>query len=125
LLETWARTVEIVFALNRYRDEAGNLNYNYYTRDDGLNLNNYQILTIANENHYTSGGYDMIDNFNQRAVYRSTAFPADRVENYTIKELELALVGAKSWGQWRDNIESLFNNPTEIFLDELFNNWPN
>lgn len=124
LLETWAKTVEIVFALKRYRDDAGNPAYAHFTQDDGFNLNNYQRVRIADENHYTSGGYDMIDDFNQRAEY-SSSYPIDRVENYTLKQLEDALVGAKSWNQWRDNIKSKYSNSTEIHLDELFNNWPN
>ncbi|SHF55779.1 hypothetical protein SAMN05444483_101584 [Salegentibacter echinorum] len=125
LLETWAKTVEIIFALKRYRDDAGNPAYAYFTQDNGFNLNNYQRVRITDENHYTSGGYDMIDDFNQRAEYSSSSYPIDRVENYTLKQLEDALVGAKSWHQWRDNIKSKYSNSTEIHLDELFNNWPN
>ena len=33
------------------------------------------------------------------------------------------IVGARSWTQWRDNIKSRYANPTEEYLDELFNNW--
>ncbi|MDT0642187.1 hypothetical protein RM553_05010 [Zunongwangia sp. F363] len=124
LLETWAKTVEIVFALKRYRDDAGNPAYSYFTQSNGFNLSNYQRVRISEENHYTSGGYDMIDDFNQRVNYGS-AYPIDRVENYTIKQLESALIDAKSWLQWRDNIKSKYSNSTEIYLDELFNNWPN
>jgi len=124
LLETWARTVEISFAVKRYRDDANNLNYAYFTQDNGVNLNNFQILKISDDNHYTSGGYDMIDDFNQRFEYGSL-YPIDRVENYTISQLESALVDARYWTQWRDNIKSKYNNPTEIYLNELFNNWPN
>lgn len=50
-------------------------------------------------------------------------FPNDNVSGYTIKQLEDTLVGAKSWTQWRDNIRNRYNNPTEIYLDGLFNNW--
>jgi hypothetical protein len=42
-----------------------------------------------------------------------------------IKQLQDALVGAKSWAQWRDNIKNRYDNRTEIYLDELFNNWEN
>ncbi len=124
LLETWARTVEITFAVKRYRDDANNLDYAYFTQDNNVNLNNFQILKISDNNHYTSGGYDMTDDFNQRLEYGSL-YPIDRVENYTISQLENALVNARYWNQWRDNIKLKYNNSTEIFLDELFNNWSN
>jgi hypothetical protein len=39
------------------------------------------------------------------------------------KQLQDALIGARLWGQWKDNIKNKYDNPTEIFLDELFNNW--
>ena len=114
LLETWPTTVEILMTLDRYKTKFGNYNYSYRG-------NNLQHQTINYDNHYTTGGYDMIDNFNQRTY--STAYPIDRVNGYTLKQLQDALVGAKSWSQWRDNIKNKYDNPTEIYLDELFNNW--
>ena len=116
LLETWATTVELLFVLRRYRDEAGNSAYKYRN-------NNLQFLTIETENHYTSAGLDMIDDINQRALF-GVARPLDRVEGYTINQLENALIGARSWWEWRDQIRNNFNNPTEGFLNELFANWP-
>jgi hypothetical protein len=38
-------------------------------------------------------------------------------------QLQNSLVGASSWNEWRDNIKNRYDNPTEIYLDELFNNW--
>ena len=117
-LETWATTVEILFALNRYKDMFNQPNYEY-------NHRNFQRRTIngcGSCNFYTSAGYDMIDNINQRSVYGS-AFPLDRVRGYTVKQLEDGLRGAKSWTEWRNNIKARSNNSTENFIDELFNNW--
>jgi hypothetical protein len=114
-LETWATTVEILFALNRYRDMFNQPNYKY-------NLENFQFRKISDNNFYTSAGFDMIDNINQRNVYGS-AYPLDRVSGYTVKQLEDGLRGAKSWTEWRNNIKARHNNSTENFVDELFNNW--
>ena len=114
-LETWATTVEILFALNRYRDMFNQPNYKY-------NLENFQFRKISDNNFYTSAGYDMIDNINQRSVYGS-AYPLDRVNGYTVKQLEDGLRGAKSWTEWRNNIKARSNNSTESFVDQLFNNW--
>ncbi|MGB0769174.1 MAG: hypothetical protein ACPGPB_00310 [Flavobacteriaceae bacterium] len=128
-LETWASTVEIAFALNRYRDHFGQPDYEYTLLPNGFHLRNRQNQTIAYDNHYTSAGWDMIDNINQRTHLDfgngSTAYPIDRVSGYTIKQLEDALRGARSWWQWRDNIKNRYHNSTEQYLDELFNNWPN
>jgi hypothetical protein len=39
------------------------------------------------------------------------------------KQLQDALIGARLWNGWKDNIKNKYDNPTEIYLDELFNNW--
>jgi hypothetical protein len=114
LLETWPTTVEIMMTLDRYRTKFGNPTYQYKW--------NKQSLTIQDENHYTSGGFDMIDDFNQSVIF-DNRFPIDRVNGYTLKQLEQSLIGARHWGQWRDNVKNKYDNPTEQFVDELFNNW--
>lgn len=119
LLESWARAVEIVMTLDRYKTRFGNSNYSLYK----FRLtNNYQNQTISQNNHYTSGIYDMIDKFNQNQNYGGL-YPMDRVEGYNIKQLELGLIGARYWTAYKNNIANLCNNPTEIYLTELFNNW--
>lgn len=65
----------------------------------------------------------MIDDFNQRQFYNSVSYPIDRVNGYTLKQLEQSLIGAKYWNEWRDNLKNKYDNPTEQFVDELFNNW--
>ena len=134
LLETWATTVEIMMTLHRYRTQFGNPNYSVYSAVPG----NFQRETIANENHYTSGGFDMIDDFNQRIIrdalgniilgsngmpLQNVNLPIDNVNGYTLKQLQDALIGARLWNGWRDNIKNRYNNPTAVHLDELFNNW--
>lgn len=119
LLETWPTTVEIMMTLDRYRTKFNVPNYSVY---QNTSLNNNQRITIAAENHYTSGGFDMIDDFNQSVIFNNQ-FPIDRVNGYTLKQLEQSLIGARYWSQWKDNVKNKYDNPTEIFLDELFNNW--
>jgi hypothetical protein len=112
LLDTWATTVEIMFALKIYKEDSNQLDYSY------RNSTNYQNLMISDEIHYTSGGYDMIDTINQRDDpnfgNQSQAYPIDRVSGYTLKELEGALDGARSWYQWRDNIKNKYTNPPKF-----------
>ena len=116
LMETWAQTVETVFVLNRYRDDAGTPDYEYL-------LNNFQKQTIVADNHYTSAGLDLMDDINQNIVYLFGGIrPVDNVEGFNINQLEDALIGAKSWHQWRDNLKNTIPDMSDE-LDELFANW--
>ncbi|OOV28884.1 hypothetical protein BXU11_02795 [Flavobacterium sp. LM5] len=121
LLETWPTTVEIVMALDRYKTKFGVSNYEYGIVGNIINSGNRQFFSILDDNHYTSAGYDMLDYFNQRSF--GYGYPVDNVSGYNINQLQGALIGASSWNEWRDNIKNRNNNPTEIYLDELFNNW--
>lgn len=47
-------------------------------------------------------------------------FPVDHVSGYSLTQLEAALSNANGMGQWKHNIKSQNNNPTEMYLDELF-----
>lgn len=120
-METWATTVETLFTVNRYRNLYGNPNYSYLD-------NNFQNTNILDDIHYTSAGIDMIEGnygfppFNQGAG--NDLEPDDRVDNFTIEQLEQALSGARSWNQWRDNLFSQNDgNNTRDNLNELFENW--
>jgi len=62
-----------------------------------------------------------MNNDNQSSLYPNT--PIDNVSGYSIRQLENALRGSDVWGEWKDRIKGLYNNPTENNLDELFNNW--
>jgi hypothetical protein len=119
-METWAITVETVLTLERYSNVLKRPGFIY--RD--LNLQFRQIAFSGNNNYYTSAGFDMIDDINQRTIY-GNLYPIDRVSGYNILQLQAALIGAKSWWEWRDNIKNKYNNPSEGNLDELFNNWTN
>jgi len=122
LLESWPTAVEILMTLERYRVRFNLQNYAVY-QNPTLDYRNYQNRTIATENLYTSGVYDMVDNLNQRRIFGG-AYPIDQVSGYTIKELENALSGARYWNDYRDRIKAMYpNNPTRPFLDELFANW--
>lgn len=122
LLETWPTTVEIAMTLDRYKTKFSVFSYEYQKRSPNSNSGNRQLYTINEENHYTSAGFDMIDSYNQREFY-GFSYPIDRVNGYSIKQLQDALVKANYWTQWRDNIKNKYDNPTELYLDELFNNW--
>ena len=47
----------------------------------------------------------------------------DNVTGYTIRQIEDALDGQRTWDGWRDNIKSRYNNGTRDNLDALFDYW--
>ena len=76
------------------------------------------------ESKYTALVIDLMDNYNQRAVWGINR-PVDNVSGYTIEQIENAIKGAKTLEKWRDNLRDKYDNPTENNLDELFNNYIN
>lgn len=130
LMETWAHTIELIFVYHRYRNKYNKVDYGYtkttttydysYSSDSRryrTERSNYTII-------YTSAGMDMIDSENQRVdSSNNISYTQDRVNGYTINQLERAMINATSWDEWKSNLKSLYNNPTEKYLDELFANW--
>ncbi|WP_278995805.1 hypothetical protein [Alistipes finegoldii] len=47
----------------------------------------------------------------------------DKVEGYTIAQIETALIGCNTWNKWRDNIKGKYDNKTKQYVDELFATW--
>ena len=115
VMETWATTVEIVLTNLRYKSYLGNSSFVYYYQ-------NRQRLGTIYQPYYTSAGYDLIDNFNQRTY--GSAYPQDRVSGYSIKQIENSLRNTNSWNEWKEHIKQQNpSNPTNKYIDELFNNW--
>lgn len=116
VIETWATAVELVFTIYRYKNKFNQPSYKY-------NHENKQGLTTHSQPYYTSAGYDLMDNLNQRNLY-GNSYPIDRVNGYSIKQLENSLKKTKSWGELKERIKIQDpNNPTKQYIDELFNNW--
>lgn len=47
----------------------------------------------------------------------------DQVTGYDIRQIEDALLGNRTWNEWKDNIKNSYTNATENNLDALFNYW--
>lgn len=73
---------------------------------------------------YTNVVMDCMDNeSNQSSNYGKTYNQGDSVSGYSIKQLEDALKGKKTWNGWKQSIKDKHNNATENKLDALFNLW--
>lgn len=125
-LETWATTVELVFVQRRYNILPSEIAANDVNWKYAQLLQNQTLVQTPGFNematYYTSCGFDLIDNYNQRFSQHANC-PADNVSGYTIKQLESSLYGATNWNAWRDNIKSQHTNPTSANVDQLFANW--
>jgi hypothetical protein len=69
---------------------------------------------------YTLIVMDMIDNDNR---FGNTFTLGESVNSYTIRQIEDALDGQKSWVNWKNNIKNKYENGTENNLDALFDYW--
>jgi len=50
----------------------------------------------------------------------------DKVTGYTINQIETALyhdMGVAHFTNWKQDLLRMFDNPTEQFVHECFNNW--
>ena len=105
--ESWARGVEWELTRMVYPTYRGGSATSTYT----------PIVTDMIDPNYTSESKD--DNLN-------VGLWNDNVTGYTIRQIEDALVGSRTWGDWRRSIKnSPYYNPTRHHLDALFDNWDN
>ena len=75
---------------------------------------------------YTPIVVDLIDEENQRNTRGhngSADWPIDRVNGYTISQIETSFKKSKTWTEWRTNLFNDHTNSTENSLQELFDNW--
>ncbi len=47
----------------------------------------------------------------------------DNVDGYSIRQVEDALLGQKTWNDWRNKIKNDYANAQEINLDKLFKSY--
>lgn len=74
--------------------------------------------------NYTQVVVDMIDLPSDKDInFGSEDLSQDDVQGYTIKQIEDALNGQKSWANWNKNIKNKFDNGSENNLETLFNHW--
>jgi len=73
------------------------------------------------EKKYTPIIIDLMDNTNQRLSYSDTTqFANDNVNGYTLQQIENAIKKVKTLDGLKNNLKSMYDNPTEKHLDELF-----
>ncbi|KKK81967.1 hypothetical protein LCGC14_2808090, partial [marine sediment metagenome] len=110
--ETYALTVEWYLTTLYYKTK----NPNFVYKED------FQKRTASGSPVYTTFMIDILDDFDQR-VKNGAPFPKDRVKNYSIREVENMVMNNATFSGFKDDLKRVYNNPTEIYLDELRANW--
>jgi len=114
LQESWA--MGVAWSLTRLRYP----NHNWWANVDF----EWMRSRGKGENQYTSLIIDLIDNENQGLTDRKRPF--DRVDGYTIAQIEAAISNSNNILALRDNIRNRYpNNPDRAFLVELFEQYIN
>ena len=79
---------------------------------------------------YTGIVEDMVDGFKYTRSYYHSTYDVyrirgynDRVRGYTMRQIEDALKGQKTWNAWKNNIKNKYYNATENNLDAAFAYW--
>ena len=74
--------------------------------------------------NYTNVVIDLVDSQADDWQNNGKAYiQGDKVEGYTMSQIETALQGCNTWKKWRDNIKQKYNNKTKQYVDELFASW--
>ena len=144
--ESWASCVEYVVTNDIY---TGSLNFKHWSSWDYEKYSDLQSITISDckKYGYTPLFIDCIDVQNQRNT-KGELYPIDNVSGYTLAQIENVLFWSyqqlsptaaidpigisdpigliyNSFGlrTIRNNLKTMYNNPTSGYVDELFDNY--
>ncbi len=72
---------------------------------------------------YTNVVVDLIDTrSDDDKNLGKTYAEGDKVEGYSMPQIESALIGCNTWIKWRDKIKT-YPNATKQYVDQLFSIW--
>nr|WP_297919028.1 hypothetical protein [uncultured Allomuricauda sp.] len=112
LMESWAEGVETVVTNDRYNK----LQPGFYSDLQNLGWNSdiqRQKATAMDE--YSPIVIDLVDNFNQNV--RDSKWPVDKVNGYTLQQIQSALKGSRYPNTWRNKLNSI--RPNGVSTAEL------
>ena len=125
LRESWAEGVETIITNHRYQ-QLEPAYFRPVNRDIGWNFSrqlriplNTSVYGYPPMNEYTPLFIDLNDNLNQSSHFHSS-LPLDRLSGYSVDQMEDALDDCRFLEDLEDNLRNDFNNPTEGFLNDVF-----
>lgn len=116
--ESWARGVELFLTQDEYPDYAipfySSISYTGIIRDlmDGCGIKKMCWC------FYDSKKEDFVD-------YTTPKWYIDNVSNYSLPQIEKSLKNSRTAISWMNNLKELYQNETEIYLDDAFTFWSN
>ncbi|MEC7772554.1 MAG: hypothetical protein VX798_15325 [Bacteroidota bacterium] len=128
MAESWAEGVETIVTNQRYKElnskYVGSNNISDFSTDINKRLyNSYrQEKPIKHRSNYeyTPIVIDLVDDYNQKYKLNNSSLPIDRVNGYTLKQIQTSLNNARGPHGWKERLKSQHSNSTEKFIDELF-----
>ncbi|WP_420320244.1 carboxypeptidase-like regulatory domain-containing protein [Flagellimonas sp.] len=120
LMESWAEGVETIVTNDRFKT----LSPSYFNNsNDNIGWNYLrQRNRVFEMTEYTPIVSDLIDNYNQSAIYGGLDPnpPIDRVMGYTLEQIQRALDNCRTLDCWQNNLRNHYHNTSEQHLNELF-----
>ncbi|MEN1785338.1 MAG: hypothetical protein AAGF77_09380 [Bacteroidota bacterium] len=129
LMESWAEGVETVVTNDRYLELDRNYQASVRIRNfRPLDLYNSQrqdnVINPGDKEFYTPIVIDLVDNYNQNVgIPNNIPRPRDRVSGYSLRQIQRSLKGARGPHGWKENLIRQHYNPTEQFVNELFDQY--
>ena len=114
MIESWAEGVETIITNRRFNSIDGSYN-SVWNKER-------QKKPLTQINECTPLVIDLVDDINQQADYGASR-PIDRVEGYSLNQIQETLRHSESLAEWRDRLKEKYWNTTEEFLEELFNQY--
>ncbi|WP_036382712.1 hypothetical protein [Muricauda sp. MAR_2010_75] len=126
MAESWAVGVETVVTNDRYfklnpNYKASNRIGNSRPLDLYNSFKQNEIIKSGSKEEYTPIVIDLIDNYNQKVELNDSSLPIDCVNGYSLKQIQTSLNNVRGPHSWKENLIKQHQNPTEGFVEELFN----
>lgn len=124
LRESWADCVSTIATNDKYQqlftqNSLGNYRASNSVAGqiDRLWNTRKQYERVSDMDEYSPALIDLIDNINQNEL--NDQLPIDRVSGYTLRQIQTALNGSHTIDAFGNKLKLLYNNPTEIFVDDV------
>ncbi|OQB29530.1 MAG: hypothetical protein BWY08_01845 [Bacteroidetes bacterium ADurb.Bin174] len=120
LVESWA--VGVAYEIPRKIYPVSSL-----SRWDWQHITKAKIIDMNDlERKYTPIVIDLMDTTNQSVMYGDTTqYANDKVSGYTLQQIENAIKKVKTLNGLKNNLKSMYDNPSEEHLDKLFEFYTN
>lgn len=120
--ESWAEGVETKLTNDRYLAINSAYLATNRTHSSDVIWNDWRQRTLANDmGKYTPLVIDLMDDIDQSLNLLFTNRPQDRVESYTLNQIQGALNNSRTIDEWQNKLFGRYPNLTRGVLNDVFN----